>query len=447
MREWHAASAGDLDPTALTFPAEFLFGAATSAHQVEGGTCNNWTLWERTRLAAGERCGRAVDHWHRFESDLGLMRWLGLQVYRFSVEWSRIELLPGHYDDVALGRYRAWCEALRDAGILPMVTLHHFTEPVWITERGGFENPATGETWVRFVEHVVAHLGDLVSHWITVNEPTGYAVQGWWRGEWPPGRTDPAAALRVIDNLLVAHSEAYRAIHRAGAGHQVGLAHNIAVFLPAKRYSPLDRLAAGRLHRAYNLAVLDALATGSFEVDLPGLTYSTCHDAVRGTQDFLGLNHYYALTVRVRPFAEDQLDVGFSSHSDKNDLGWSLDPTTLAAALAAVSPYGLPILVTEHGACDAAVPDVRRRRFLAHSLQVLREAMAEGADVRMYIHWSLIDNFEWAYGFSPRFGLFRVDHTTLERFPTTSADFYRELIAAHRADSTKSGGDEPGQGG
>lgn len=425
---WRAST--DVDPASLVFPPGFLFGAATSAHQVEGDTRdNNWAEWEDSGHAA--RCGRAVDHWRRFEEDLALMRWLGLTAYRFSVEWSRIEPLPGRFDDQALARYRQWCEALRSAGITPMVTLHHFTEPSWV--RGGFENPGTCEAWVRFVEHVATNLADVVDHWITINEPVGYAVQGWWRGEWPPGRTNPRAAIGVIENLLVAHAEAYRVIHRLdGSACAVGLAHNIVIFEPRARFNPLDRFAAKRVDAAYNHAVLTALATGRFEVALPGLRHRADLDHVRGTQDFLGLNHYYPITVAARPFTAEPLRVGFSDAGETNDLGWSLEPGSLVAALDLAAPYGLPILVTEHGTCDADDPDVRRRRYLGDSLRALSNSISNGADVRGYFHWALMDNFEWGYGFSPRFGLFRVDYDTLDRTPTSTAEFYRRVIAANR---------------
>lgn len=367
------------------------------------------------------------------------MRWLGLTGYRFSVEWSRIEPLPGYFDPEPLQRYRHWCVQLLAAGITPMVTLHHFTEPAWITERGGFESRSTVTAFVRFVEHVVGHLGDLVNFWITVNEPVGYAVQGWWRGEWPPGRTDPAAAARVLENLLLAHADAYRTIHRLANAKrvpQVGLAHNIVAFRPARRRHPLDRLAVRLLDTAYNRAALDALITGELRLRLPGLRYLAMHTHLRGTQDYLGLNHYYPMTVRFRPSLAAPLSVGFATTGTHNDLGWSLDPASLTEALGLVAGYGLPIVILEHGTCDRQLPDLRRRRYLAHSLAALRDAVERGVVVRGYVHWSLLDNFEWSEGFTPRFGLFRVDRATQRRSATSTAHFYRDVIAAQPADDT-----------
>lgn len=427
-------------PESLVFPPGFLWGAATSAYQVEGGlTNNNWAVWERTRgpdgqprISGGQRCGDAVGHWRRFGEDLKLMRELGLTAYRFSVEWSRVEPLPGYVDEAALLRYRRWCEQLRAAGITPLVSLHHFTEPLWVSEQGGFGNPATIPAFVRFAERVAAALGDVVEFWTTVNEPVGYAVQGWWRGEWPPGRTDPAETARVVRHLLLAHAGAYRALHRLAGDRpcRVGLAHNLVVFRAWRRRHPADRLAARLLDAAYNRAVLEALETGELRLRLPGLRYTAFVPGVAGTQDYLGLTHYYPMDVRFRPSRPERIDAGFAPGSPKNDLGWSLEPSSIVGVVDLLAGYGRPIVVLEHGTCDAENPDLRRRRLLGHTLAALRDAVDGGADDRGYVRWSLLDNFEWSYGFSARFGLFRVDHRTGARSATTSADYYRRIISA-----------------
>jgi len=430
----------DRDPGALRFPPGFDFGVATSAHQVEGGTtANTWSAWElgrhpdgRPTIATGERCGRGADHWARFDADLGLMRWLGIGVYRFSVEWSRIEPLAGQLDLAALERYRQWCLDLRAAGITPMVTLHHFTEPLWTRERGGFEQQATVDAWVRFVQLCVRRLGDVVDRWVTINEPVAYVSQGWLRGEWPPGRRDPTAAAQVLENLLLAHARAYQVIHAADRGprrHQVGLAHNIMPMRPQRAAHPGDRFVARQLDRTYNWAVPDALAGGVLRLRLPGLTFTARHPAVRGTQDFFGLNHYHRVLVRARPGAAEPVAL-LPLPGERSDLGWSLEPWTLGATARAAARYGLPIIVTEHGAADGDTPDVRRRHFLGGSLAALAAARRDGVDVRGYLHWSLLDNFEWAHGYSMRMGLFRVDRDDFRRITTSSARFYRDVIAA-----------------
>jgi Beta-glucosidase/6-phospho-beta-glucosidase/beta-galactosidase len=439
---WHIAPA--VDPVALDFPPGFRFGAGTSAHQVEGGlTANTWARWEqsvdelgRPRISGGQRCGRASDHWRRFDEDVGLMRWLGIDTYRFSVEWSRVEPRPGELDVGVLLRYRQWCETLLEAAIEPLVTLHHFTDPVWFADRGGFAAPDGVLAFVRFVRRVVEHLGDRVAWWVTINEPVAYAVQGWWRGVFPPGRTDPAAAVGVLEQLLLAHADAYRAVHElASRTPSVGLAHNVVDFRARWSANPADQFAARLLDRAYNRAVPDALATGQLRVRLPGIRRIVTHECLRGTQDFLGLNHYHPLDVAVRPLRQPPIEVTFRPGGVHNDLGWPQDPRSLTRCSAAMSGYGLPIVVLEHGTADAADPDALRESYLAASLAELSAAVAGGLDVRGYVHWSLLDNFEWTHGFTGRFGLFRLDRETGERTPTRAAGYYRRAIAASRVGS------------
>ena len=440
-RSWRAADAPEVEPATLRFPPGFHWGVATSAHQVEGGNgANTWAEWElttrpdgRPTIHSGDRCGRAADHWEMFDTDLALMRWLGVDVYRFSVEWSRVEPLPGHLDDAALERYRSWCLRLVEAGITPMITLHHFTEPSWTGERGGFAHRGTVADWLRFVGVCVERLGDLVTNWVTVNEPVAYVTQGWVRGEWPPGRRDPGQAAVVLENLLLAHAAAYRVIHaadRADHRHQVGLAHNIMPLRARRPLNPWNAAVTRMLDRTYNRAVPDALHTGLLKLRLPGAALTVNHPGLRGTQDFFGLNHYHRALVDTRP-REPGMPVDLvPTPGERNDLGWTLEPSSIGEVLRWTRRYGLPVIITEHGTVDGATPDLRRRRFLGACLAEIADAVRDGVDVRGYLHWSLMDNFEWSHGFSAQCGLFRVDRGDFHRTPTTSAGYFREVIAA-----------------
>ena len=438
-----------LHPATLRFPRGFRFGAATAAHQVEGGLSDNsWTRWEeqtradgRPGIFTGERVGQASDHWNRFDDDLVLMQALGLDTYRFSLAWSRIEPAPGRFDEAALVRYRQWCVALRAAGIEPVVTLHHFTEPGWLSARGGFEHPTAVQAFDRFVRYVVPRLADVVDHWVTVNEPSVYALMGWYRGEFPPGKKEAGLAVRVLEHLLLAHAAAYRAIHELdredasgdGVPCKAGLAKNVIVFEPQRWWHAADVLLARHLDRFYNGTTLDAITTGRFTVRLPGMAWhSTYHPELAGTADFLGVNHYFRNLVALDPTAPDRLHVGFDEGCSKNDMGWDLTPGSLYGALQRVRDYGLPIYITENGICDAQQPDRRRVDFLLRSLYAVQEAIRDGIDVRGYMHWSLLDNFEWAHGFGPRFGLYRVNYATQERTLTRGGSVYQAAIAAHR---------------
>jgi beta-glucosidase len=439
-------------PAGLAFPPGFRFGAATSAHQVEGGTTgNNWTRWEehlrpdgRRGVYSGEHCGRAVDHWERFEDDVELMSDLGIDMYRFSLEWSRLEPRPGAFDDVALERYRAWCVLLREAGIAPMITLHHFTEPLWLTDRGGFADRAAVDAFARLVEHVAPVLGEVCDWWITVNEPEVFAFHGWLRGEFPPGETDAARTGQVLEHVLLAHARAYHLLHQLatrdadgdGVPCRVSLAKNVMPTQPLRPWNPADVAAARALHTAYNAAPLDACTDGRFRFGLLGAgRRQALHRELAGTLDYIGVNHYSRALVSFDPRVPGRHSTTFDLESEKNDLGWDLLPETLGVAVRFAGRYGKPVVVTEHGTCDGEVPDRRRRAFLLDSLHVLDRCIRDGVDVRGYLHWSLLDNFEWAHGFGPRFGLYRVDRATLERTLTSGGDLYRGIITEHRARS------------
>ncbi len=437
----------EVSPELPRFPAGFHFGAATSAHQVEGGTTNNnWTRWERelrpdgrTGVLTGEWCGQASEHWERFEDDVERMVALGLDTYRFSVEWSRIEPEPGRFDDAALERYRSWCVTLREAGITPMVTLHHFTEPLWLTDRGGFEQPGATVAFEAFTERVVEALGEYVDWWVTINEPNVYCVLGWLYGEFPPGAKDLGRAATVLYHLMEAHARAYHAIHKrattsadpAALPAQVSIAQNLAVFEPRSWANPAEVAATRIVHRNYNAAPIHACQTGRLRFGFPGAGVNRRVPGLKGTLDWLGVNHYFRQLVKV-PGPDGLPEAGFDRSSLKSQMGWDLLPGTLARAVRWADRYQLPIVVTEHGIADDAQPDRQREWFLQESLAGLSEAIEHDVDVRGYLHWSLMDNFEWAQGFRPRFGLYRVDYDTQERTLTAGGERYRDIIAANR---------------
>ena len=363
-------------------------------------------------------------------------------MYRFSVEWSRIEPEENQFDEAAVNRYRSWCIQLREAGIAPMVTLHHFSEPLWITDRGGFERRETVEAFGRFVRFVVPHMAGFVDHWVTINEPVVYAVMGWLLGEFPPGTRDGSTMGRVLYHLMLAHAEAYRAIHDLDTTDAdgddrpcvAGPAMNLVPFRAARRWHPLDHYLAHLLHRNYNRSCLDALVSGRLRVNMPGiLKLDERVPSLAGTFDFIGVNHYFRLLARTRLVGSPRFTAVFDDVSEKNDMGWDLTPIFLRDALRFAASYGKPIFVTENGTCDDQRPDLRRERYLLESIGAVARAMKDGVDVRGYLYWSLLDNFEWSHGFGPRFGLYRVDYQTQERTLTHGGALYREIVATHRS--------------
>jgi beta-glucosidase len=430
-------SAGDALTGDLRFPDGFVWGVATSSHQYEGGNTNNqWYAWEeRGGVVTGERAGLACNWWAQAEGDFDRAQQIGVNGMRVSLEWSRIEPEEGRWDRAALARYRTMLGELRTRGIEPMVTLHHFTNPLWLERMGGFENPRAIPLFARYVMRCVEALGDQCDLWCTVNEPNIYASLGYLLGIWPPGRkNDLLAVARVLTNLLKAHAAAYRVIHAAQPNARVGLAHHIRIFDPVRHNNPLDRFAAYGQDTSLNGFVLDALRSGHVAGPLRPLAGDL--GVVRGTYDYVGINYYtremVAFDLRrpteafgrrfTRPGAE-VMDATVSG--GPGETFGEIYPDGLRRTMLRAAALRAPIYVTENGFADAA--DDRRPRALVASLAALHQAVAQGAPVRGYYHWSLVDNFEWAEGWTARFGLIALDELTQERTPRASAEVYARV--------------------
>jgi beta-glucosidase len=427
-------------PLGKALPRGFLLGTSTASHQIEGGNENDWASWERASFPDGTPhihdrsvSGPATDSWNRFDEDVTLMKRLGSNAYRFSVEWSRLEPVPGEWNAEAAARYRQWAQALRAQGIEPVVTLHHFTLPTWVAESGGWENPATLDAFERFAGHVAHLLGGEVDWWCTINEPNVYAVFGYMDGVWPPGKKDTKAMATVLANLIEAHARAARQLRTHdqmdadgdGKATLVGLAHHVRVFQPASG-STTDLAVAGLTDEFFNESVPNALRTGRISLSVPG-SVSLQRDVpgLQGSIDYFGINYYSRDHVRqdASPsFSHKYVPRG----RDTNDLGWELYPEGLYLFLKRYAALGLPLVVTENGMDDRT--GERRPYYLRSHLYAVEQAVAAGADVRGYFHWSLLDNFEWAEGYEPRFGLFRVDRSIPElgRQATPAVETFRE---------------------
>ncbi len=423
----------------LRFPPGFLWGTATAAHQVEGDNRNNqWWAWEEQpgRIWRGDRSGKACGWWTPggAEADLDLAAELGQNAHRMSVEWSRIEPEEGRFDPQAIARYRQILRAMRERGIEPMVTLHHFTDPLWVARRGGWENPRVIARFRRYVRYVVGELGDLVRLWCTINEPNIYVAFGYLLGAFPPGRHDILRGLRVLNHLLRAHAAAYRVIHQMDGRAQVGLAHHIALFEPADPTSPMDRLVAAMQDRVFNAISLYAPYDGKIRFPAgSGLVYGPLVDS----QDFVGVNYYVHYRVRFdsgRPwqaFARYLFPPGAPVTDLKADGEpyCALSPQGFYRVLRRAARLGKPIYVTENGIPDAA--DRLRLQLLATYLPEMHRALREGVDIRGYFHWTLVDNFEWAEGWGLRFGLIELDVSTGQRRIRPSGRFYGEISRAN----------------
>lgn len=407
----------------LRFPKSFLWGAATSAHQVEGGTHNQWSVWELENaksLAAQAQyqwgdleswpaikdaardphnyvSGKNVDHYNRYEEDFDLLQKLNMNAFRFSIEWSRVEPEEGAWNVEAVEHYKTYVRDLKDRGIEPVVTLFHFTLPIWFAERGGFAERGNIQYFVRFAERMVRELGQSVRYIITLNEPEVYAHESYLMGHWPPNQTSKWTFWRVMNNLATAHNRAATAIHKINRRYKVSVAKNSS-YIYAGDDAWLSRYSAGLMQYLQDDYFLKKVV---------------------GTCDFLGINYYFSNRV-----------YGYRMHNpdiDLSDMGWDLAPANIELALERVyEKYKLPIIITENGLADAA--DEKRQKWLTQTLLGMQRAMDEGVELQGYLHWSLLDNFEWDKGFWPRFGLVAVDDKTLARVPRRSALWFAKII-------------------
>lgn len=394
------------------FPEGFLWGTATAAHQVEGDNrLNDWWAWEQVagHIRNGDRSAQANDHYHRFDADFGLLAQLSQNAHRLSLEWSRIEPVAGQFSSEAIEHYRQVLESLRTHGLEPMVTLHHFTNPVWFAQRAGWETPDAPAHFARYVGRVITELGDLARFWITLNEPTVIAYQSYLKGEWPPGARSLPAAGRVLGNLIRAHWQAFEQIKAHAPASQVGLAHHVRLFDPGRPWAPLDRMLAVLYNRLFNQGVLRALATG--RLTWFQRRFSEGASGPRPSQDFLGVNYYTRDRLRFSPrnraelFATRMVPAG----APRSDLGWEVYPQGLYRTLVDLASARLPIYITENGIADA--DDDLRPAFLVDHLRATLRAIGDGAPVHGYFHWTCFDNFEWAEGYAARFGLMDRDRS------------------------------------
>ena len=402
------------------FPENFYWGSATSAHQVEGGNVNDWSVWEKAsadRLAKeAERkfgylpnwpeikeqaqnpknyiSGRACEHYNRYEEDFDIAKSLRHNAHRFSIEWSRIEPEEGKWDEKEIEHYRQVVRALRSRGLEPFVTLWHWPVPLWLRDKGGVKSKSFPENFARYAEQMAKELPD-IRFWITLNEPEIYSASAYLKGVWPPQKRCLKSYWRVTKNLIHAHRLAFDVIKKIMPNAKVGIAKNNIYFEPYQNKF-INRLLKKLIDWLWNFYFLDKISD---------------------RQDFIGLNHYF----------HNRIDYGFNKNENKktSDMGWELYPEGIYHVLKNLKKYGKPVYITENGLADAR--DINREWFIKESLKNIRKAIREGVDVRGYFYWSLLDNFEWDKGFWPRFGLVEIDYKTMERKIRPSARAYAEI--------------------
>lgn len=372
----------------IKFPQNFLFGSATSAHQIEGGLNNDWAYWEKIpgHISDGSTSQVSADSWNKWRQDIQLLKSTSQNAYRFSIEWSRIEPKEGFFDKKAIKHYSGIIDELIDNDITPMVTLFHFTCPLWIDDIGGVASRKFAKYFARFAGKMAGEFGDKVELWSVINEPTVYVGDGYIFADWYPGKRNILRGVKAFFSLISAHKQAYLSMKKASPRVKVGIAMHMTAFASASNRI-CDRI----------LTKLAKWLVNEYFINRIGKNL-----------DFLGINHYLSHKIQCRK----PLMVG----EFKNGL--------YQVAMEA-KRWKLPIYITENGLPDEK--DDRRQKFIIDSLSQLSRTIQDGADLRGYFHWSLIDNFEWASGYSMKFGLH-----TIDRKPRKSAGIYKKIIEGNK---------------
>jgi len=464
-------------PDGFDWPAGFLWGAATAAAQVEGAAHEDgkldsiWDHFARTpgNVANGDTPERAVDHYHRMPEDVALMSSLGLDSYRFSVSWARVKPADGPVNARGLDFYSRLVDELLDHGILPWLTLYHWDMPQAVEETGGWANRDTAQRFLDYTIAVHEALGDRVTHWTTFNEPLCSSLIGYAGGEHAPGRQEPRAGLAALHHQHLAHGLAAQELRARGA-EQIGITLNLTNAVPNDPTDPVDLDAARRLDALWNRAYLEPILLGAYPADfLEDVAAHRFEELVRDGDletihqriDFLGVNHYHDDNVSGHPLPADHptglapTDKKTSSwfvgsefittptrHLPQTAMGWEINPDglrTLLVRLGREYPQLPPLYITENGSAwddvvapDGQVHDAQRVEFLERHLEAVAHAIAEGADVRGYFAWSLMDNFEWAWGYDKRFGIVYVDYETQERIVKDSGRAFAAIASGAR---------------
>jgi beta-glucosidase len=434
----------------------FVWGAATAAFQIEGATTADGrgeSIWDRFaatdgKVAHGDTGDPACEHYYRWADDLDLMRSLGLEGYRFSISWPRIQPTGrGPANQRGIDFYRALVEGMLERGIKPLATLYHWDLPQTLEDEGGWASRAVVERFTEYAQIMFDALGDVVPEWITHNEPWVTSFLGYAYGSKAPGISDWPTALRAAHHSLLAHGAAVRALRERGGDDRIGITLDLTVANPAGD-SPADEAAALRLDGHHNRWFLDPVFRGAYPADMLELYEQRFGplDAIQDGDlelisepiDFLGINFYRPNIVAANDDGSVLAIRDVDPDVEHTAMGWAVVPSALTELLLRLErDYGgVPFLVTENGAAfddtvnDGAVDDDRRLAYLEDHIDALESARAQGADVRGYYVWSFLDNFEWEYGYEKRFGIVFVDFDTQARIPKRSALWYRDRIAA-----------------
>jgi len=418
------------------FPSGFLWGTSTSGYQVEGNNLNtNWTQWENQpgKILENQKVGKACDWWAgRWKEDMDRAVVTHQNSHRLSIEWSRIQPEMNRWDEFSLDHYREILRGLRDRGILPIITLHHFTEPIWITELGSWENGEMVQFYEKYVSKIVEGLKEYCNIWIPINEPNVLAHQAYIEGNFPPGKTSLALSFSALSNMVKAHIAAYNVIKRISPTSRVGTAINYRAFWPENKHNPFDLWMSNFLHLQFNDAFMKAVQLGTLHYALKKEKISNFPNSF----DFLGLNYYSGDNVKFHPLRGKDLfhQRTYPQLSEISENGFMANiPPGIEKAIQWALSYNKPIIITENGIEDSN--DLLRPRYLLEHIHRVWRAANLNYQIKGYFHWTLVDNFEWERGWSQRFGLWKLNLLDQTRIKTRSTDLYSQICKTNSISS------------
>ncbi len=427
--DWETINTQNIDLSKLEF------GFSSSHHQIEGHATENdsWYQWEQESFPDGTRhvtdcSGDACDHWNRYETDIALLKETGATLFKFSTAWSKIEPQEGVYDESALDHYEDVCKELVRQGIKPVLTLHHYTDPQWFMNKGGFEKEQNLHHYASYCQKVFERLHPYVYLWITFTSPSAYATKGYLRGTVPPGKKDMQIMGEVLKNILEGHVQAYQSMKVINPSSQITFSKNIYQLEPWNTYNPLDHLAAAMGNYITNDCIYTFCTTGVFKLYIPGLV-NVYHENKKASEslDFVALNYYSHAYMK---------NFGLLKHPEEyhtQNPQYTLYPEGMYRAIKEINekmarPLNIPIYITENG-IGTDDNDMRREQAQRY-LYAISQAIKDGCDVRSYIHWALLDNYEWG-AYDKHYGIYKVDFTTQERTLKPGADYLLSVIQSN----------------
>lgn len=409
---------------------KFFWGAATSSFQVEGHIdLNDFLYWEKEgKFKIGNdivKYDNGANHWLKWKEDLDYLINLGLNAYRFSIEWSRIQPKQNLFRIEPLEQYSKMIDHLIEHDIEPFVTLHHFTHPLWFHQNTPWHQEESVDVFCRFVEKVIEKFHTKVKYWITFNEPVVWALAAYWNAKFPPGYTDLNLTMKVIYNILSAHVKAYDIIKSFRSDAQVGIAKHFTVLKQSRKWFFLDKKIRDLLHYFFNQMILDAFVTNRLYTNFPGLIKFDSPIKINNKIDFWGINYYHRFFTKFQFNLKNPFLI--YTKTPETDMGWEIYPKGLLKTIELVSKYGKKMIITENGI--ATNDEEKAKYFIKKHIKILYKAKKRNFDIQGYFYWSLLDNYEWLYGKSKRFGLIYIDYeNNFSRKIKERAYYYSELI-------------------